>query len=266
MKYFNIGTKIFLLTIRRQLSEFLTVFKTDFAYLYFYRNCAKSRGHKETLLKTSFINCRHFKVSVSFLLYWSIHLIQRTQIEVYTHTFKNAKRFTLSAIQQHWFDLWTTKKTLPSGTETSLHFSIVHVVSWSIESNTRTAMGLITNGCRLRSPAIKDVTHNNPHGSFLFNFFFFASTYENWSDNKQHNVLTMDVRVTLQLCTSLNKAGIQNIHEHFHFSPLTCCQLKVHQKAFLSFPIRQQISSIPTPAAPPAQLAVARSVGPEEED
>lgn len=45
MKYFNIGTKIFLLTIRRQLSEFLTVFNTDFAYLYFYRNCAKRRGH-----------------------------------------------------------------------------------------------------------------------------------------------------------------------------------------------------------------------------
>lgn len=96
---------------------------------------------------------------------------------------------------------------------------------------------LITSGCRLRSPAIKDVTHNNPHGSFLFNFFFFfALTYENRSDNKQHNVLTMDVRVTLQLCTSLNKAGIQNIHEHFRFPPLTCCQLKVHREDISEFP------------------------------
>lgn len=174
IKYFNIDTKIFWLT-RHQQSEFLTVLNTDFAY------------HLLCLLFAHQLSSVQSQCFISALLIHTSHT--KTQIKVYRHTFKKAKHFTLPAIQQHWFDLWNTKKTLPSGTEVPLHFSIAHVVSWSTESNTRTAMGLRTNGCRVRSPAIKCVTHNNPRGSFLFN-----STFENWLDNKQRKALTMDYK------------------------------------------------------------------------
>lgn len=173
MKYFNIGTKIFLLTIRRQLSEFLTVFNTDFAYLYFHRNCTERRGHKETPLKTSFINCRHFKVSVSFLLYWSIHLIQGHRSRC-TDTPSKMPNVSLSPLYSSIDSTFGTQRKLCRRAQRRRFiFQLYTLFPEALHPTQEQLWVLITSGRRLRSPAIKDVTHNNPHGSFLFNFFFF---------------------------------------------------------------------------------------------
>lgn len=251
----QIDTKIFWLT-RHQLSEFLTVLNTGFAYLYLYRNCAKR--HKEIPIKTSLINCCQFKVSVSFLLYWSIHLIQRHRSKC-TDTPSKLPHISLSPLYSSIdSNFWTQRKHCLRAQRRRFIFQL-HMLFPEALNQAQEQLWV----CE-QTDAEYDHLRSSASRTIILAAVFCSIQHENWSDNKQHKALTMDARVTFQLCTSLNKVGIQNIHEHFHFS--SADPVASSKSIWRHFFVLPSGSGLAPPAAPPAQLAVARSVGPKEED